>query len=1029
MVRGFRFAPPISARPVLTRSRLQAVLRRRWEARVVTVTAGAGFGKSILVAHEVGNGSDGRGGDDHWLGCEPADSDAAHLADGILTALGGGATAPRAHQAGEGLDVERSLVDEITRIIWSRAPRQISVVLDDVHEISPASEGAALLDQLIRSMPGNGHLVLVSRLAPPVALAKLRATGRLVEIDESDLAFSDAELKDFADLRDADATRLADLGGWPALVEITAGTRQADVEGFIIEEVLAGWSDGEVELIEVLALIGGADHALLGIALDREIRRRDLDELLGGVPLAVRDEAGWWRLHPLWTTAIEARVGEQQRGELLARAGQRLIAGDPLTALDFLLDAGADRDIVTCLRELVRTPWSSPSAGRARRLHARLPAHMTDSLEARMLLAVAVSSSTPTQALSILRHVADEAERRGDDMIANAAVERLVVITNRHQDVDGLVDAFVRIHRIDQPTERTTELVTLSDALLANSDGDAAGVLRALDRLHPAQLDPSWRSPVLWMRAQATFALGYPEAALDDSTTALELAPPALRGELAMLQANLLAFCGRPDDAFGVLRESTDLLRDHGTADARAMAHGQSAQFLALRGDVDGARRRLARAVELAGPDVAAPLRATLASAAVLVDIAALDDEQAAVAMAAALADQPLGSGRAMYAYRRKLPTLYVLAPETRAYWERADLGPVFTLARDLAQALVAIRDRLDVRPAQRLTDRHWSIATACLPVPWLCELAIAASIDGSSDAGLMMKSLDAAAVHRATRSIAERAPSRALARRARELLAEMPLIPAQRLRIDALGPLAVHHDERLVDHPAWRRERVRTLLAFLVLHRRTTREQVAAALWPDLDDMAGSRNLRVTLSYLLSVIEPDRPSGSPSYFIRSDGGRLELVGGDLLRVDLDDFLAAVDDAATMARRGSPADELGYLLEAVALYRDTPLADLGPSDWVVECRDRITARFVQSAIRAGELAAAVGDHDRARSLAERAIGAETWSEAARRLLIVANLELGDRAAARRALDACLAVLDDLGVDPEPETISLVRRLA
>lgn len=53
---------------------------------------------------------------------------------------------------------------------------------------------------------------------------------------------------------------------------------------------------------------------------------------------------------------------------------------------------------------------------------------------------------------------------------------------------------------------------------------------------------------------------------------------------------------------------------------------------------------------------------------------------------------------------------------------------------------------------------------------------------------------------------------------------------------------------------------------------------------------------------------------------------------------------------------------------------------------------------------------------------------EPWSEQARRLLVNAHLERGDRAAARRALDACLAMLIELGVGPEAETDIVARRL-
>lgn len=115
---------------------------------------------------------------------------------------------------------------------------------------------------------------------------------------------------------------------------------------------------------------------------------------------------------------------------------------------------------------------------------------------------------------------------------------------------------------------------------------------------------------------------------------------------------------------------------------------------------------------------------------------------------------------------------------------------------------------------------------------------------------------------------------------------------------------------------------------------RRATREEVAAALWPDLDATAADRNLRVTLSYLHSVLEPGRVSGTPPYFVRTDGGQLVLADLEMLTVDVDEFLRAIDRAAEERRHGSPAVELEHLLAATEHYRGTFLADLGPQEWL-----------------------------------------------------------------------------------------------
>lgn len=65
--------------------------------------------------------------------------------------------------------------------------------------------------------------------------------------------------------------------------------------------------------------------------------------------------------------------------------------------------------------------------------------------------------------------------------------------------------------------------------------------------------------------------------------------------------------------------------------------------------------------------------------------------------------------------------------------------------------------------------------------------------------------------------------------------------------------------------HPAWRRSHVRELCLHLVLVEDAGRDVIVRRLWPDLEPRAGARNLRVTLSHLADVLDPDRRKGTGS--------------------------------------------------------------------------------------------------------------------------------------------------------------------
>jgi DNA-binding SARP family transcriptional activator len=253
-------------------------------------------------------------------------------------------------------------------------------------------------------------------------------------------------------------------------------------------------------------------------------------------------------------------------------------------------------------------------------------------------------------------------------------------------------------------------------------------------------------------------------------------------------------------------------------------------------------------------------------------------------------------------------------------------------------------------------------------------------------------------------------------------------VLPGYRLRLCLLGPVELHRDDQPAGHPDLRRERVRQVLSYLAMHPRTTRQRVAAELWPDLDDEVAGRNLRVTLTYVRRVLEPGRRASDPPYFLRADGPALELSVGRWLTIDVREFDRYVDEAEKAERQGPARLALPAYQRALALYRGDFCAGQPDADWAALERDRLRLRYLTAAVRAGELLLADGDEQTPLRLGHEALHAEPWSEAAYRLLISTHLTRGEHAQARRTLARCRAMLADLQVEPEPQTLWLTRRL-
>jgi DNA-binding SARP family transcriptional activator len=343
-----------------------------------------------------------------------------------------------------------------------------------------------------------------------------------------------------------------------------------------------------------------------------------------------------------------------------------------------------------------------------------------------------------------------------------------------------------------------------------------------------------------------------------------------------------------------------------------------------------------------------------------------------------------------------------------------------------LARVLVAIREHGSLTDASRLPADARAVMRTVLPAPWTAELALGMVASGLEEGRELVEELGSRA--RPTLRAQSGAAPAPVAATARRLLREMPAAPAARVQLRVLGPLELRRDGVVVVARELRRERVRQLLGYLLTHDRPTRAAITADLWPDLDEVAAGRNLRVTLAYLHAVLEPGRGDLDPPYFIRSSGPVLHLVVDAAMEVDALQFDRHLDEAARLEAQGAPSAALTAYERALALWDTGYLPDVSGGDWLQWERDRLRGRFLAAAVRAGELHLARGDAVAARALGERAVRADEWSEEAHQLLVAALTESGDLVEARRQLRHLHRVLDELGVPAQPRTVTLGRRL-
>jgi LuxR family transcriptional regulator, maltose regulon positive regulatory protein len=1033
MPRSFRFVPPEPRPGSLTRPRLLRALVGRWEHRVTSVVGGPGMGKTTLLAQAVAENRLVPRGEDVWIGLEEGDANGVVLARDVMAAV---SAAGRDRAAGMVLGTTAEEPDPATvaDAVWRRAPTAVCLVVDDVHCLAPGSPGATWLTALVDALPTNGHVLLASRWSPAVPLARLATQSAVLRVAEDDLRFSDNELAEFAARRGIDIERFDDTGGWPAMAELAASVGHDMAGDYLWEEVLEPLGPERRRVLAVLSDLGGADDGLAGAALGAPV---DLARVLDGVPLVAHGAGGWRAPHPLWHGVPALTLANDERVATRRRAVDQMVAGH---RYDEAMTLAREAGLVDLMPGILRAACigaDRPPGRQLERWLAELPDALRDTAGAALAAGVRAALLAPAEATEPLQTAIRRCREAGDPDGELGAIAMLGQVAWWRADLGllaGLLPRVVELAAEGHPLARA--LAELGQAVLADIVGGDDDVLTHLDAIEPGVLDDAWEAMAAWLRGTTLAGSGRAEESIAVFDAIPPIPDPAfqLNFEGARLEARWAL--GQVDEVVAAVPSITDGLEAAGVLQFVLVSLAEAAFVFAWVGDVEAARGLVARVHRAeVDADVGQSARLALAEAAMLV--AAGDEPAAADLLERAIAIHGLDSGIDRRVWRRGLALTYVLVPSARRRWDAAELRGHLAEARTLARAVVALRDcanrdGFSASGADELRRRLCDVdlsdisrVRTGLHHRFAVDLALGLEAAGRPEGATLLEALGPSARQDMR---AEAATRTHRAKLAKSLLVAAPAPPGDVTEIAVLGPLALARNGEPVTDRDLRRERVRALLAFLVGHRTTSRAAITAALWPDLDERAAANNLRVTMTYLLRVLEPGRPAREPAYHIRLNGQAVTLVTSDWLRIDVDRFDEHVTRAARAEADGTPSLALEHNLAAIAFYRGEAHEGVADADWIALERDHFRVHFVAAATRAGELLVGRGNVDEAERVARRAVEVDPWAEDAYAVLVSVALARGDRSAARRTLDRTLAALADLGVEPSEETRRLRRRL-
>ena len=254
---------------------------------------------------------------------------------------------------------------------------------------------------------------------------------------------------------------------------------------------------------------------------------------------------------------------------------------------------------------------------------------------------------------------------------------------------------------------------------------------------------------------------------------------------------------------------------------------------------------------------------------------------------------------------------------------------------------------------------------------------------------------------------------------RARALTAHRSAADTGTLRIRTLGAAMVGFGDATLTAADWSYAKPRELMFLLAASPPMTKDQIAAALWPDLARQQLGNALHTALRELRRAL------GDPGWVVYADG-HYRFDRSRPHECDVTSF----EDALAAARRARPSEAaLPELQKAIAVYGGDFLDGMATGEWALVRRDELRRAFESALLATGRLQAAAGRHQAAVVAFRRAVAHEPLNESAHRELMNCWARLGETARAIRHYEELAEALrDQVGVPPAAETTALYRRL-
>lgn len=1065
----------------LDRTRLIRMMSAILHKKLALVVAGAGYGKTTLVAQCV----NALGAPVLWYSLDETDSDPAmflrYLIEGIR--LHHPDFASDILQDGFAHHLSPAHLDTFLTVFLAKVEQCISeslvVVLDDYHLLnsgSPVHEALSFL--LNRSAPGL-HVVVISRSEPPLAITRLRAMLAVMDVGEADLAFDLEEMTRLYQTRLKTSISRQDMatlhettGGWAAGLVLfhhaargrsdnttesdllTLGNTKDYIFGYLKENIFDRLEKDQQDFMIKSAAFDRLSPDLCDIILRRRNSRQILEGLCKDHLLTskIEDEKAPYRYHHLLQEflrhQLEEIVSTDEIRQIHRDAGRALEkSGDLPGAMHHYLKGDQPGDICRLADNMMMQDIMACSFSYMAHVLENLPADLLRKTPRLVYFQAKLASvqGRPQLAIDGLTHALARFRVQKDAKGISSCLKDLGFHYYITGDIKRARKQMAMLWGRPHPDPffpmEVAGLLILFCAILGDFDAadDYYKKARHFTKgAPPAQkaLAGSYLNLCYAYRLHNAGAFAHADRlnanALDGFNTSGFIAALAL----ACFQAALISFYrGRHRAGTNAAEKGLHVARQVGFNDSTYAWLLYSRALNGLAGGdaqraMDDARQAL---------HIFSSIGNLWGQASVYEMMAMIYQAQNNVARVKSYLLKGLAiiDGRGLVITRAaltlRLAQLYVDQDDHAAACRLiGDRGGRFSINRfhqflvHRLRAQIATAENSPAAAADHLAEAL-GIAHENQYDVWVLQgservLAILADCHGRGVMRPYIEKIVAAADPDIQRQFAGRTRLRG------RIDVPADVIP---LDIHCLGPFKVFLGNREIPDKSWRSANVRWLFQYLVLKNQQgfiPKDVLLELLWPGEDPQKTNRRFHVTMTSLRKVLEPDLKRGEASAYLLRQSDTYRLYCGVSGRIDFIDFLKQCQHVQ-QAAHPSDDDTLACLLSTAALYGGPLFQEEPYVEWCIEDREWVQSQYLDllcTIIRAYEERE---NWEACIPWANRCLAIDRYAEPIYRVLMRCHFHLGDMARLISTFERCEQMIaTDLDCPLNPRTTALYRNL-